>query len=306
MSGNVAYTTIGTPSYGGTNNSGLGSNILGSQDNPLSNFTGTGNVAIGNNSLSFCTSGSFNTSLGTNTLQKLTTGNNNLCLGRGALNNCTDSSNNVGLGYQSLYNNAHGSYNVGIGSTAGKFDYLGSYNTYLGNNTGPVSTNIGLTYQYSTAVGANAVIDSSHQIVLGTTAEFITIPGSQINFGSYSLSLFSDSTGLDVSGNVTVNGNLSAASVNTTSDYRIKENVQDLDSSFVVDTIRPVTYLNNKLQKQDIGVIAHELQEVYPYLVNGEKDGEQTQSVNYNGLIGILIKEVKDLKVRVNNLENKV
>jgi len=67
----------------------------------------------------------------------------------------------------------------------------------------------------------------------------------------------------------------------------------------------PVTYTNTRTNKQDIGVIAHELGKVYPYLVEGEKDGIHFQSVNYNGLIGILIKEVKDLKARVKALEEK-
>ena len=57
--------------------------------------------------------------------------------------------------------------------------------------------------------------------------------------------------------------------------------------------------------KQDIGLIAHELQEIYPELVNGEKDGEQFQSVNYIGLIPILIKEIQILKERVRMLEER-
>jgi hypothetical protein len=40
-------------------------------------------------------------------------------------------------------------------------------------------------------------------------------------------------------------------------------------------------------------------------LVSGTKDGPETQSVNYIGLIGILTKEVQDLKKRVAELENK-
>jgi hypothetical protein len=35
------------------------------------------------------------------------------------------------------------------------------------------------------------------------------------------------------------------------------------------------------------------------------KDGINLQTVNYTGLIGILIKEIKDLKERVKSLENK-
>jgi len=117
---------------------------------------------------------------------------------------------------------------------------------------------------------------------------------------------------LHVGGNIDCSGNVNATSFNSSSDYRIKENVKQLDSMFVVDKLNPVTYLNNKLGKQDIGLIAHELQEIYPELVNGEKDGENLQSVNYIGLIPVLIKEVQELKKEIklvktelNELKNK-
>ena len=46
-------------------------------------------------------------------------------------------------------------------------------------------------------------------------------------------------------------------------------------------------------KKQDMGLIAHELQEVYPFLVNGVKDGATHQSINYTSLIELLIKEMQ-------------
>ena len=57
------------------------------------------------------------------------------------------------------------------------------------------------------------------------------------------------------------------------------------------------------MEKQDFGVIAHELQEQLPFFSHGEKDGEHHQSVNYNGLIGLLLNEVQQLKKRVQELE---
>ena len=45
-----------------------------------------------------------------------------------------------------------------------------------------------------------------------------------------------------------------------------------------------------------MGFIAHEVQEVFPFLVTGEKDGESMQSLNYNGFIAVLVKEIQDLK----------
>jgi len=99
---------------------------------------------------------------------------------------------------------------------------------------------------------------------------------------------------------------VTALAFNVTSDYRIKDDVNSLHvrpDEFTVDKLRPVTYYNNQTKKHDIGLIAHELQEEYPFLVNGEKDGENYQSVNYIGIIGILIKEIQELKSRIALLE---
>ena len=64
---------------------------------------------------------------------------------------------------------------------------------------------------------------------------------------------------------------------------------------------------NNKFtKKKDVGLIAHELQNLYPFLVSGEKDGETYQSINYTGLIGILINEIQELKKEVNLLKEKM
>ena len=38
------------------------------------------------------------------------------------------------------------------------------------------------------------------------------------------------------------------------------------------------------------------MQEYFPFLVLGEKDGLETQSINYTGLIGLLTKEIQELK----------
>jgi hypothetical protein len=55
-----------------------------------------------------------------------------------------------------------------------------------------------------------------------------------------------------------------------------------------------------------MGVIAHELQEHFPALVFGEKDGEINQSVNYNGLVALLIKEVQDLKKEIKEMKSNM
>ena len=110
---------------------------------------------------------------------------------------------------------------------------------------------------------------------------------------------------LIVSGGVGIAKSCYALTFNSSSDYRIKEDVSELNDKFNVDKLRPVTYTNKNTKKQDIGFIAHEIQEEFPYLVSGEKDGEQMQSINYIGLIGVLVKEIQELKKRVSILENK-
>ena len=112
---------------------------------------------------------------------------------------------------------------------------------------------------------------------------------------------------------INCSGELQATAFTATSDYRIKEDVVSIsDTSFNIDNIRPIYYNNNKTQKPDFGVIAHETQEVFPFLVKGEKDGEELQSVNYTGFIGLLINEIQQLKkqhidmsARFVELENK-
>jgi acyl-[acyl carrier protein]--UDP-N-acetylglucosamine O-acyltransferase len=112
------------------------------------------------------------------------------------------------------------------------------------------------------------------------------------------------SNNMDISGNVFINGSLTVNNINIPSDYRIKTNVVPMrDTSFNVDEINPVYYYNTMANQEQIGFIAHELQENLPFLVSGEKDGAELQSVNYIGLIGLLVQEIKELKHRVSELE---
>ena len=110
-------------------------------------------------------------------------------------------------------------------------------------------------------------------------------------------------TGNTINGTSFKGGTFSGSSFTTTSDYRIKENIMELNDLFTVDHLKPVTYINKQTNTQDIGFIAHEVQSIFPYLVKGEKNSVEFQSLNYTGLIGVLVKEIQDLKQRVSELE---
>jgi len=101
---------------------------------------------------------------------------------------------------------------------------------------------------------------------------------------------------LNITGGVTISSSLTALSFNATSDYRIKDDIQPLSLEKTIDKLRPVQYINKLSNSLDIGLVAHEVQEYFPELVSGEKDGDENQSINYIGLIGVLIKEVQELK----------
>jgi hypothetical protein len=101
---------------------------------------------------------------------------------------------------------------------------------------------------------------------------------------------------VEISSNLTVTGVINTSMVNLTSDYRIKKNVEELNEMYDVDDLKPVTYTNTLTNRRDIGFIAHEVQDKYPFLVTGEKDNESLQALNYIGLIPILTQEIKTLK----------
>jgi hypothetical protein len=79
-----------------------------------------------------------------------------------------------------------------------------------------------------------------------------------------------------------------------------------MDETFSVDNLKPVTYFNKNSNNQDMGFIAHEVQEIFPFLVNGEKDCDQMQSLNYTGLSPLLVKEVQDIKKENTLLKEKL
>ena len=111
---------------------------------------------------------------------------------------------------------------------------------------------------------------------------------------------------LYVGGDSTFTGNVIASAYYTTSDYRIKENVTTLSLDINTEKIRPVSYYNTITQKDEIGVIAHELEEIYPFMVNGEKDDKKYQTVNYNHIIIALMNDIKILRAELRELSARL
>ena len=83
-----------------------------------------------------------------------------------------------------------------------------------------------------------------------------------------------------------------------------KDNVQTLDSSDSIFNLRPVSFNWKSDNREDIGLVADEVKEVYPQLVKSDAEGNAL-GVNYSKLTAVLIKAVQDLSTRIGNLENK-
>lgn len=97
----------------------------------------------------------------------------------------------------------------------------------------------------------------------------------------------------------------SATSFNTSSDYRLKEDLQDFNGLDKVSKI-PVYDFKWKADKnRSYGVMAHELEEVLPQAVSGEKDAEEMQSVDYSKIVPLLVKSIQELKAEVDSLKKE-
>ena len=108
---------------------------------------------------------------------------------------------------------------------------------------------------------------------------------------------------INITGDATLSGTVNAQNFNTTSDARLKENVATIENSVdIITSIRGVTFDWISSGESSVGVIAQEVEAVVPEIVsNGD-----TKQVNYNGLIGVLIEAVKELKVENDNLKEQI
>jgi hypothetical protein len=109
-------------------------------------------------------------------------------------------------------------------------------------------------------------------------------------------------SGITVTGSVTASGDVIAFS-----DKRIKTNIKTIDNGLQkVLNLRGVSYNRTDIDdKSDkIGVIAQEVKEVLPEVVNyNEKDDKY--GVDYGKMAGVFIEAIKELENRIKELENK-
>ena len=95
-------------------------------------------------------------------------------------------------------------------------------------------------------------------------------------------------------------GAMTAVDFNSTSDISLKENIHTVGNALeITEQLRGVSFDWKETGRSSYGVIAQELEEVLPELVG---DGT-VKSVNYNGIIGVLIEAIKELKKEIEELK---
>jgi hypothetical protein len=100
---------------------------------------------------------------------------------------------------------------------------------------------------------------------------------------------------------------------NTSSDYRLKENVQPIsNASAKIKFLNPVTYNWKSDGSDGEGFIAHELQVIIPHAVSGEKDAIdedgniKPQGVDYSRLTPMLTAALKEALEKIDALEARL
>jgi len=224
-----------------------------------------------------------------------------------------------------LFSNTGGTAYVGLDNSGGSLTSVYALNIYH-EGAYPIT--------FSTNNAEKARIDSSGNFCLGqTTANGkLSVKGANVDWNINSdiaggaatklhIRFIGDSV---VGGTITSNG--ATASYNTTSDYRLKENIAPMTGALAkVIALKPCTYKWKPNGFDGQGFIAHELAGVVPECVTGEKDAVQTveikdadgnvtgteerpvyQGIDTSFLVATLTAAIQELNAKVTDLEEQV
>ena len=285
------------------------------------NTTGNSNTGDGMEALVANTTGSSNTASGASAIWSNTTGSQNTAIGFQSLFSNTTASGNTADGYEALLNSTS-CCNVAVGDLALQFVSTGQANTGVGNHagatadssyvTGSNNTTLGTgtklgtgTLTNASALGANAEVDASNSLVLGSI--------NGVNGQTATVKVGIGTTTPD--NNLTVNGSADkpgGGSWGTYSDGRLKS----LDGNFneglsAVLKIRPVRYRykpDNAMGIRDgeehIGVVAQEVQKIIPEAVTENSKGYLL--VNNDPVIWAMLNAIKEQQREIRALKSEL
>jgi hypothetical protein len=131
----------------------------------------------------------------------------------------------------------------------------------------------------------------------GTASQPLQVNGGAYVSGNLGVGRTNPSTALDV------NGTITCVDINSTSDINFKENIQTFTNALdIIQEIRGVRFEWKKDHKPSIGVVAQEIEKVLPELVTLS----DPKTVNYNGMIGVMIEAIKEQQEQINIMKNQI
>jgi hypothetical protein len=160
---------------------------------------------------------------------------------------------------------------------------------------------IGTTTDNGAKLNVNGIIRSTALggFAIGNTGG---IPRIQLNSGT-TFAFLAPADGL---------APLLASSFNTSSDYRLKEDIKPVENALErLQDIKPVNFAWKIDGTRVDGFIAHELAEVIPEAVTGEKDAIKDdgtpiyQGIDQSKIVPLLVAAIQELTARLEILENK-
>jgi hypothetical protein len=207
----------------------------------------------------------------------------------------------------------------------GSYSATGAYGVGVVANTNYASTadtSLSFYTTGSSTYAERARIDSSGNLLVGTTSTpSSTVSGVQISNANQTRFSFGSYTGAGdyiyfINGNGTVGkiaSNGSTTSYNTSSDYRLKNTIAPMTGALAkVAQLKPVTYKWNADGSDGQGFIAHELAEVVPDAVTGEKDAvdaegnPQYQGIDVSFLVATLTAAIKEQQAIIESLKARL
>ena len=122
--------------------------------------------------------------------------------------------------------------------------------------------------------------------------------------GTYRADMEVNVNSTNYEGNYSVSGTVSAGAFQYSSDASLKKNISTIDNPLAkILQLRGVTFNWKKDNSPSVGLIAQEVEKVFPELV-GETNGHKT--VEYGNLVAPLIEAVKAQQKEINDLQNQI
>ena len=228
-----------------------------------------------------------------------------------------------------LYLNSTSQTYITIQNNGTAVSYLGSagqlINAGAANDVALTSNNNNIIF--GTSGGTERMrITSDGNVLVGTTTTDVNTVGVQLRPTGLGIFVRSGASCLQLNrttsdgiiasfrtsdverGSISIAG--ATTSYNTSSDYRLKEDLKDFNALELLSNIKLYDFAWKLNQSRMYGVLAHELKQIVPYVVFGEKDEineDETikpQAVDYSKLVPVLVKAIQELKAENDALQN--